>query len=175
MYIFSLSTPFSPIYFCCLSYFSLHPHTTRYSISLCIPPSSYALCLSFSLSICLIFACTLKAWSIAFPSWPSLLLLLWACCIWLIPFLNAKWALLYTSPFLILFTTVLFLLEYISILVVRVMGPPLRNQSVLALPLDRLTQFPLLFLQVSAVCGVGCRYGCVALVCQCMCLLVFVS
>ncbi len=49
----------------------------------------------------------------AFPSWPSLVFLLWACVIWLFPNASPREAVLWTSPFLVLYSTSLLLLQYV--------------------------------------------------------------
>ena len=54
-----------------------------------------------------------QVWSVVFPSWPSLVYLLWACAIWLIPFLNPAQSMLYTSPLLVLYSVALLLLQYV--------------------------------------------------------------
>ena len=47
-------------------------------------------------------------------SWPALVLLLWACAIWLIPRVNPRNSLYYTSPLLVVYTLALLLLQYIN-------------------------------------------------------------
>ncbi len=54
-----------------------------------------------------------QAWSVLYPSWPSLVLLLWTCVIWLIPKINPRDSLFYTSPVLVLYTLVLLHLQYV--------------------------------------------------------------
>ena len=110
---------------------------------------------SLFLPFCLCFPFQ-KAWSIAFPSWLSLILLLWACCIWLFPKLNAKWALLYTSPLLLLFSTVLLALQYITYLNLIPSEVPsglrvLISRSIVTEPYEPLLHFPLVFLQVKCI------------------------
>lgn len=48
-----------------------------------------------------------------FPSWPSLVFLLWACGIWLIPKITPRLSLLYTSPLLVVYCVALLLLQYV--------------------------------------------------------------
>ena len=48
-----------------------------------------------------------------FPSWTSLVLLLWACVIWLIPGISPRQSLLYTSPVLVLYCLALLLVQYV--------------------------------------------------------------
>lgn len=48
-----------------------------------------------------------------FPSWPSLVFLLWACAIWLIPKVNPALSLLYTSPALVLYSLSLLVVQYV--------------------------------------------------------------
>ena len=48
-----------------------------------------------------------------FPSWPALVLLLWACILWLIPRITPKQSLYYTSPLLVLYGILLLLLQYV--------------------------------------------------------------
>lgn len=55
----------------------------------------------------------LQLWSVFYPSWPALLLLLWACIIWLIPRFTPKDSLFYTSPALVFYAVCLLLLQYI--------------------------------------------------------------
>ena len=54
-----------------------------------------------------------QLWSVLYPSWPALLLLLWACVIWLIPKFTPRDSLFYTSPMLILYSVCLLLLQYV--------------------------------------------------------------
>ena len=56
---------------------------------------------------------SLQLWSVLYPSWPALLLLLWACAIWLIPQFTPKDSLYYTSPFLIIYAVCLLILQYV--------------------------------------------------------------
>lgn len=55
----------------------------------------------------------LQFWSVLYPSWPALLLLLWACTIWLIPKYTPKNSLFYTSPGLVVYAVSLLLLQYV--------------------------------------------------------------
>jgi len=50
---------------------------------------------------------------VLYPSWPSLVLLLWTCLIWLIPKINPRDSLLYTSPLLVLYALVLLHIQYV--------------------------------------------------------------
>lgn len=49
-----------------------------------------------------------------YVSWPALVLLLWACAIWLIPRVNPRKSLYYTSPLLVVYALALLLLQYIN-------------------------------------------------------------
>lgn len=51
-----------------------------------------------------------------YPSWPALLLLLWAVAIWVIPRINPKQSLQYSSPFLVVYAIVLLILSYVNAL-----------------------------------------------------------
>ena len=48
-----------------------------------------------------------------YPSWPALVLLLWACVIWLIPRFTPKDSLFYTSPALAVYAVCLLILQYL--------------------------------------------------------------
>ena len=48
-----------------------------------------------------------------YPSWLALVLLLWACVIWLIPRVTPNKSLYYTSPLLVLYALGLLLLQYV--------------------------------------------------------------
>lgn len=65
-----------------------------------IPPSS-------------ISACSIQLWSVFYPSWPALVLLLWACVIWLIPKTTPRNSLFYSSPILIVYSVLLLMLQYV--------------------------------------------------------------
>jgi hypothetical protein len=52
-------------------------------------------------------------WSVFYPSWPALVLLLWACVIWLIPKMTPRNSLLYSSPLLIFYSVCLLMLQYV--------------------------------------------------------------
>ena len=54
-----------------------------------------------------------QLWSVLYPCWPSLFLLLWACIIWIIPRVNPRVSLYYTSPFLVFYTMGLLCLQYV--------------------------------------------------------------
>lgn len=54
-----------------------------------------------------------QLWSVLYPSWPALVLLLWACIIWLIPKFTPKNSLFYTSPLLTVYSLCLLLLQYV--------------------------------------------------------------
>lgn len=56
---------------------------------------------------------TIQLWSVLYPSWPALVLLLWACTIWLIPKFTPKNSLFYTSPLLAMYSVCLLLLQYV--------------------------------------------------------------
>lgn len=47
-----------------------------------------------------------------YPSWPSLVFLLWSCGIWLIPKLDPRKSVFYTSPLLVIYSFVLLLIQY---------------------------------------------------------------
>ena len=49
-----------------------------------------------------------------YPSWLALVLLLWACAIWLIPRVTPNKSLYYTSPLLVLYGLGLLLLQYVN-------------------------------------------------------------
>ncbi len=49
----------------------------------------------------------------AFPSWPSLVYLLWACGIWLIPIWTPAQSMLYSSPLLVVYSVALLLVQYV--------------------------------------------------------------
>ena len=49
-----------------------------------------------------------------YPSWLALVLLLWACAIWLIPRVTPNKSLYYTSPLLVLYALGLLLLQYVN-------------------------------------------------------------
>ena len=49
-----------------------------------------------------------------YPSWLALVLLLWACVIWLIPRVTPNKSLYYTSPLLVLYALGLLLLQYVN-------------------------------------------------------------
>ncbi|KAL5467471.1 hypothetical protein EMCRGX_G031697 [Ephydatia muelleri] len=51
-------------------------------------------------------------WSVFYPCWLSLVLLLWACFIWIIPRLNPRDSLYYTSPVLVVYAMALLCLQY---------------------------------------------------------------
>ena len=51
-------------------------------------------------------------WSVLYPSWLALVLLLWASTIWLIPRISPKQSLYWTSPILLLYSLSLVLLQY---------------------------------------------------------------
>lgn len=55
-----------------------------------------------------------QVWSVLYVSWPALVLLLWACAIWLIPRVNPRKSLYYTSPLLVIYALALLLLQYIN-------------------------------------------------------------
>ncbi|CAI8013642.1 Piezo-type mechanosensitive ion channel component 1 [Geodia barretti] len=57
--------------------------------------------------VCMMF------WSVLYPSWPALLLLYWACTIWLIPKFTPKNSLFYTSPALVVYAVCLLVLQYV--------------------------------------------------------------
>ena len=48
-----------------------------------------------------------------YPSWLSLVFLLWSCGIWLIPRLNPRDSVVYSSPPLVIYSTILLLIQYI--------------------------------------------------------------
>ncbi|KAL5467228.1 hypothetical protein EMCRGX_G031428 [Ephydatia muelleri] len=52
-------------------------------------------------------------WSVLYPCWPSLALLLWASIIWIIPRLSPKLSLYWSSPLLVLYTVGLVCLQYL--------------------------------------------------------------
>ena len=54
-----------------------------------------------------------QLWSIFYPCWLSLVLLLWACFIWIIPRLNPRDSLYYTSPVLVIYAMGLLCLQYV--------------------------------------------------------------
>ena len=47
-----------------------------------------------------------------YPSWPSLVFLLWSCGIWLVPKLNPRDSVFYSSPLLVAYSFVLLLIQY---------------------------------------------------------------
>lgn len=47
-----------------------------------------------------------------YPSWPSLVFLLWSCVIWLVPQLNPRKSVFYSSPLLVLYSFILLLIQY---------------------------------------------------------------
>ena len=57
-----------------------------------------------------------QAWSIVFPSWLTLILLLWACIIWIFPFVYPNAAILFTAPFLVPYSCCLLVLHYMTFL-----------------------------------------------------------
>ena len=103
-------------------------------------------------TLCLLFPLS-QAWSIVFPSWLSLVLLLWALIIWLLPLLSPKRALLYTSPLLVLYSCCLLTLQLLPHLNLDKAEQPGDLQEMIKLrfvyqePNPRL-HFPFLILQV---------------------------
>ncbi len=53
-----------------------------------------------------------QIWSVFYPTATSLVFLIWACVIWLIPKVNPGLSLLLTSPLLVLYALALLLLQY---------------------------------------------------------------
>ena len=60
-----------------------------------------------------ISALSIQLWSVFYPSWPALVLLLWACVIWLIPKTTPRNSLFYSSPILIIYSVCLLMLQYV--------------------------------------------------------------
>ena len=52
-------------------------------------------------------------WGVLYPSWPSLVFLLWSCGIWLIPKLNPNDSVVFTSPLLVFYSVLLLLIQYV--------------------------------------------------------------
>ena len=61
-------------------------------------------------------------WSVLYPSWPGLVLLLWAVVIWVIPRVNPKQLLQYSSPLLVVYAIGLLLLSFVNALPVTSNG-----------------------------------------------------
>ncbi len=57
-----------------------------------------------------------------YPSWPGLVLLLWAVVIWVIPRVNPKQSLQYSSPLLVVYAIGLLLLSFVNALPVTSKG-----------------------------------------------------
>ena len=55
----------------------------------------------------------LQLWGIFNPCWLSVVLLLWACVIWIIPRINPRDSLYYTSPVLVVYAIGLLCLQYV--------------------------------------------------------------
>ena len=69
-----------------------------------------------NVKLCFFLSCSLPSlqfWSVLYPSWPALLLLYWACTIWLIPKFTPKNSLFYTSPALVVYAVCLLVLQYV--------------------------------------------------------------
>ena len=47
-----------------------------------------------------------------YPSWPSLVFLLWSCGIWLVPRVNPRKSVFYSSPLLVTYSFILLLIQY---------------------------------------------------------------
>ena len=47
-----------------------------------------------------------------YPSWPSLVFLLWSCVIWLVPQLSPRKSVFYSSPVLVFYSLILLLIQY---------------------------------------------------------------
>ena len=54
-----------------------------------------------------------QVWSLLFPSWPSFVLLMWSCVVWVTPKFNAKDVVYYSTPLLVLYAIVLLLIQYL--------------------------------------------------------------
>ena len=55
----------------------------------------------------------LQLWGVFNPCWLTLVLLLWACLIWIIPRINPRDSLYYTSPVLVIYAIGLLCLQYV--------------------------------------------------------------
>ena len=80
----------------------------------------------------------MQFWSVLYPSWPSLVFLLWACAIWLIPKLDPRKSVFYTSPLLVAYSFVLLLIQYVYSLDLTVEEFSRSNDIVLECSLGRL-------------------------------------
>lgn len=70
--------------------------------------------LSSDVAVYIVLFCTpgyLQTWSITYHSWITFVLLLWASAMWLVP--NQRKAMLRSSPFLVVYATLLLIAQYV--------------------------------------------------------------
>ena len=98
-------------------YMYVHPYVCMYACMYVCTPVCMYICMYMCMYVCTcmyVYLTIRQVWSVLYPSWPALLLLLWAVVIWIIPRITPKNSLYYSSPVLVVYSLNLLILAFIK-------------------------------------------------------------